>query len=182
LTIFAPAVIFCCFIVVFTIFIPPQIYERENTPDIDCFAFYRKPEYQFHQPDYSCKCNVEGSLNEELLICVFGAGQSKRGTSRADWQRQLSLQNNNGFRYAKNARITTDSIGVYSEDRNGKPVYITSSMLTSCMIFFVSIDAKTLWPEIWLYATGRAGERSPLFFFWWRQRNPPDYNKWGDLI
>ena len=68
-------------------------------------------------------CNkVEGKMNTIFKECI-GAGRANEGL-RADWQEQLTLAKNEcGFKYIRMHGLLTDDMGVYREDKNGKPEY-----------------------------------------------------------
>src|ERR1700678_2602834 len=64
----------------------------------------------------------KGELNTFFNECV-GAGRANEGL-RADWQRQLRMAKEQlGFRYIRMHGILHDDMGVYFEDRDGKPIY-----------------------------------------------------------
>ena len=64
----------------------------------------------------------KGPLNQMFNLCV-GAGRANEGL-RADWQRQLAYVHREcGFRYLRFHGLLCDDMGVYSEDKNGQPVY-----------------------------------------------------------
>ena len=54
---------------------------------------------------------------------VVGAGRAAEGL-RADWQRDLALVRREcGFEYVRFHGLLHDELGVYTEDRQGRPVY-----------------------------------------------------------
>src|SRR5205814_1442608 len=65
---------------------------------------------------------VQGPLNRTFNQCV-GAGRANEGL-RADWQQQLTyVKKECGFQYIRMHGLLTDDMGVYSEDKNGKPQF-----------------------------------------------------------
>jgi len=65
---------------------------------------------------------AKGPLNTMFKECV-GAGRANEGL-RADWQQQLAyVKKECGFKYIRFHGLLTDDMGVYREDRNGKPEY-----------------------------------------------------------
>ena len=65
---------------------------------------------------------VKGQLPKSINVCV-GAGRANEGL-RADWQRQLTVAHNEcGFKYIRFHGLLSDDMGVYFEDKNGKPTY-----------------------------------------------------------
>jgi len=111
---------------------------------------------------------------------VVGAGRAAEGL-RADWQRDLKLVHQEcGFEYVRFHGLLQDELGVYSEDRNGRPVYnfqyidaVYDSILNAGMRPFVEFGFM---PE--KLATGSKS------IFWWKGNiTPPrDYAKWEALI
>src|SRR5689334_7260226 len=54
---------------------------------------------------------------------VVGAGRAAEGL-RADWQRDLRIVRAEcGFQYLRMHGLLEDELGVYSEDKEGRPVY-----------------------------------------------------------
>lgn len=65
---------------------------------------------------------VKGKLTLSFNSCV-GAGRANE-VLRADWQRQLRIARTEcGFRYIRFHGLLSDDMGVYKEDKNGKPMY-----------------------------------------------------------
>ena len=65
---------------------------------------------------------VQGAFNRKVDLCV-GAGRANEGL-RADWQRQLGeVRRECGFRYLRFHGLLCDDMGVYREDKAGRPVY-----------------------------------------------------------
>src|SRR6266850_7441414 len=69
--------------------------------------------------DYS---KIKGPHNQ-FFREVVGAGRAAEGL-RADWQRDLALVHREcGFKYIRFHGLLQDELGVYSEDRLGRPRY-----------------------------------------------------------
>src|SRR6476661_3630631 len=65
---------------------------------------------------------IKGALNTMFKTCV-GAGRANEGL-RADWQRQLTYVHEQcGFTYIRMHGLLGDDMGVYREDRHGRPEY-----------------------------------------------------------
>jgi xylan 1,4-beta-xylosidase len=69
--------------------------------------------------DYS---TTKGPLNT-FFREIVGAGRAAEGL-RADWQRDLAIAHREcGFKYIRFHGLLEDELGVYREDREGKPIY-----------------------------------------------------------
>lgn len=111
---------------------------------------------------------------------VVGAGRAAEGL-RADWQRDLALvQRECGFEYIRFHGLLQDELGVYSEDKQGRPVYnfqyidaVYDAILKANMRPFVEFG--------FMPRALATGEKT---IFWWRGNiTPPrDYAKWEALI
>ena len=119
-------------------------------------------------------------LHNRFSQLVVGAGRAAEG-SRADWQRDLKLvQQECGFEYVRFHGLLQDELGVYSEDRNGKPVYnfqyidtVYDTILNARMRPFVEFGFM---PE-------RLASGHKTIFWWKGNITPPrDYAKWEALI
>src|SRR5262245_13122388 len=65
---------------------------------------------------------VKGPLDTKFKVCI-GAGRANEGL-RADWQRQLTYVHEQcGFTYVRMHGLLGDDMGVYREDKNGRPEY-----------------------------------------------------------
>jgi xylan 1,4-beta-xylosidase len=126
--------------------------------------------------DYS---KVKGPLNTMFRECV-GAGRANEGL-RADWQQQLAyVKKECGFRYIRMHGLLTDDMGVYKEDKNGKPEY-NYMYIDVLFDFLQSIGIK---PFVELGFMPNALASGDKTIFWWRGNvtPPKDYEKWGALI
>lgn len=111
---------------------------------------------------------------------VVGAGRAAEGL-RADWLRDLGLVRREcGFEYVRFHGLLHDELGVYSEDRQGRPVYnfqyidtLYDAILAAGMRPFVEIGFM---PEA--LASGRK------YIFWWKGNitPPKDYARWEALV
>lgn len=122
---------------------------------------------------------TSGALNTMFNECV-GAGRANEGL-RADWQQQLAyVRKECGFRYIRMHGLLTDDMAVYTEDRNGKPIY--NFMYVDVLFDFLhSIGMK---PFVELGFMPAALASGPQTIFWWRGNvtPPKDYDKWAGLV
>ena len=82
----------------------------------------------------------KGQLNKMFNECV-GAGRANEGL-RADWQQQLAfVKKECGFRYIRFHGLFTDDMGIYREDKNGKPEY-NYMYVDALFDYLLSIDIK----------------------------------------
>ena len=121
----------------------------------------------------------KGALNTMFKECV-GAGRANEGL-RADWQQQLAyVKKECGFKYIRMHGLLTDDMGVYREDKDGKPEY--NYMYVDVLFDYLqSIGMK---PFVELGFMPQALASGPQTIFWWRGNvtPPKDYEKWGALI
>jgi xylan 1,4-beta-xylosidase len=121
----------------------------------------------------------KGPLNTMFKECV-GAGRANEGL-RADWQQQLAyVKKECDFRYIRMHGLLTDDMAVYTEDKNGKPVY--NYMYIDVLFDYLhSIGMKPFVELGFMPAALASGNKT---IFWWRGNvTPPrDYNKWEALI
>ncbi len=125
-------------------------------------------------------CRQEaGILNRMAEFCV-GAGRANEGL-RADWQRQLRrVHEECGFRYLRFHGLFCDDMGVYREDKDGRPVY-NWQYIDELFDFLESIGMK---PFVELGFMPGALASGPQTIFWYRANvtPPKDYAKWEALI
>ena len=122
---------------------------------------------------------VRGPLDTFFNACV-GAGRANEGL-RADWQRQLRYAKEQlGFRYLRMHGLLHDDMGVYFEDRDGKPVY-NWQYIDELYDFLLRIHVR---PFVELGFMPKALASGTQTVFWWQGNvTPPrDYEKWGALI
>jgi xylan 1,4-beta-xylosidase len=122
---------------------------------------------------------VKGPRNKFAQL-VVGAGRAAEGL-RADWQRDLTLVHREcGFEYVRFHGLLQDELGVYSEDKLGRPVYnfqyidaIYDAILQTGMHPFVELG--------FMPQKLASGEKT---IFWWRGNvtPPSDYDKWEALV
>jgi xylan 1,4-beta-xylosidase len=120
-----------------------------------------------------------GKLNTMFKECI-GAGRANEGL-RADWQQQLAMVKKEcDFKYIRMHGLLTDDMGVYKEDKNGKPEY-NYQYIDVLYDFILSIGMK---PFVELGFMPSALASGPQTIFWWRGNvTPPrDYEKWEALI
>lgn len=122
---------------------------------------------------------VKGQLPKSINLCV-GAGRANEGL-RADWQRQLKIAHEEcGFKYIRFHGLLSDDMGVYFEDRNGKPIY-NWQYIDELFDYLQSIQMK---PFVEIGFMPGALASSSQTIFWWRGNvtPPKDYQKWIDLV
>ena len=123
--------------------------------------------------------NVKGQLPKSFNMCV-GAGRANEGL-RADWQRQLKIAHEAcSFKYIRFHGLLSDDMGVYFEDKTGKPYY-NFQYIDELFDFLQSINMK---PFVELgFMPGALASGSNTIFWWKGNVTPPkDYKKWDDLI
>ena len=122
---------------------------------------------------------VKGPLNTMFKECI-GAGRANEGL-RADWQQQLAyVKKECDFKYIRMHGLLTDDMGVYREDKDGKPEY-SFQYIDKLFDFLQSIGIK---PFVELGFMPSALASGSQTIFWWRGNvtPPKDYAKWGELI
>lgn len=120
-----------------------------------------------------------GPMNRMHNFCV-GAGRANEGL-RADWQRQLRrVHAECGFRYIRFHGLFTDDMGVYFEDKQGRPTY-NWQYIDELFDFITGLGMK---PFIELGFMPSALASGPQTIFWWRGNvtPPKDYAKWEAFI
>jgi xylan 1,4-beta-xylosidase len=123
--------------------------------------------------------HIKGQLPKSINLCV-GAGRANEGL-RADWQRQLKVAHDEcGFKYIRFHGLLSDDMGVYFEDKNGKPIY-NFQYIDELFDYLQSIQMK---PFVELgFMPGALASGSQTIFWWRGNVTPPkDYQKWDDLI
>ena len=122
---------------------------------------------------------VKGPLNTMFKRCV-GAGRAAEGL-RADWQRQLAYVHEQcGFEYLRMHGLLGDDMGVYREDKNGRPEY-NWQYIDEVYDFLLRIHMK---PFVELGFCPGALASGSKTIFWWRGNvtKPKDPRKWEGLI
>lgn len=122
---------------------------------------------------------VRGSMSRMYNFCV-GAGRANEGL-RADWQRQLRQAHADcGFRYIRLHGLFCDDMGVYQEDRQGRPIY-NWQYVDELFDFLEGIGMK---PFVELGFMPGALASGPQTIFWYKANvtPPKDYSKWEALI
>ncbi|MFO1475476.1 MAG: glycoside hydrolase [Verrucomicrobiota bacterium] len=120
-----------------------------------------------------------GPLNTMFKACV-GAGRANEGL-RADWQRQLAFTRREcGFEYIRMHGLFTDDMGVYREDKNGRPEY-NWQYIDELYDFLQRIGMK---PFVELGFMPQALASGNKTIFWWRGNVelPKDFSKWEQFI
>ena len=122
---------------------------------------------------------VRGPMSRMYNFCV-GAGRANEGL-RADWQRQLRrVRAECGFRYIRFHGLFCDDMGVYREDKRGRPVY-NWQYVDELFDFLESIGMK---PFVELSFMPSALASGPQTIFWYKANvtPPKDYAKWEAFI
>jgi xylan 1,4-beta-xylosidase len=112
---------------------------------------------------------------------VFGSGRAIL-TLRESWRNDLrEVKHITGFQYVRFHGIFHDEVGVYDEDKDGRPVYnfsyvdqIYDGLLANGVKPFVEIS----------FMPRKLAVRPDVHAFWYKQivAPPKDYGKWDDLI
>jgi xylan 1,4-beta-xylosidase len=111
---------------------------------------------------------------------VVGAGRAAEGL-RADWQRDLNIVHREcGFKYIRFHGLLQDEMGVYSQDKEGKPIY-NFQYIDALYDAILKIGMK---PFVELSFMPRALASDTKTVFWWQGNitPPKDYAKWERLI
>ncbi len=120
-----------------------------------------------------------GPMSRMYNFCV-GAGRANEGL-RADWQRQLRRARTEcGFRYIRFHGLFCDDMGVYQEDKLGRPIY-NWQYVDELFDFLESIGMK---PFVELGFMPAALASGPQTIFWYKANvtPPKDYAKWEAFI
>lgn len=126
--------------------------------------------------DYS---QVKGK-HDKFFRQVVGAGRAAEGL-RADWQRDLEVVHREcGFKYLRFHGLLQDEMGVYSEDKNGQPIYNFQYVDA----LYDAILKTGMKPFVELSFMPQALASSNKFVFWWKGNitPPKDYGKWERFI
>ncbi len=112
---------------------------------------------------------------------MFGSGRAIL-TLRDSWRRDAhEVKQITGFQYVRFHAILDDEVGVYDEDKDGKPIYnfsyvdqIYDELLAAGIKPFVEIS----------FMPKKLASRDELFGFWYKPNNTPpkDYAKWDALV
>lgn len=128
----------------------------------------------------SADFNAVKGKHDKFFKKTIGAGRAAEGL-RADWQAQFeTVRRECGFEYIRFHGLLQDEMGVYSEDKNGKPVYnfqyidaLYDAILDKGMKPFVEFGFM---PE-------KLASGTKTIFWWKGNITPPkDYEKWANLI
>jgi xylan 1,4-beta-xylosidase len=121
----------------------------------------------------------KGPLNTMFKECV-GAGRANEGL-RADWQQQLAyVKKECGFKYIRMHGLLIDDMAVYSEDKDGKPMY--NYMYVDVLFDFLHSIGIKPFVELGFMPSALASGNKTIF--WWRGNvtPPKDYAKWEALV
>ncbi|HQU85936.1 MAG TPA: hypothetical protein PKY59_22610, partial [Pyrinomonadaceae bacterium] len=124
--------------------------------------------------------NAVKGKHDKFFKKTIGAGRAAEGL-RADWQAQFeTVRRECGFEYIRFHGLLQDELGVYSEDKTGKPKYnfqyidaVYDAILDKGMKPFVEFGFM---PE-------KLASGTKTIFWWKGNITPPkDYEKWANLI
>ncbi len=122
---------------------------------------------------------ASGPTSRMYNFCV-GAGRANEGL-RADWQRQLRLVRTEcGFRYIRFHGLFCDDMGVYQEDKQGRPVY-NWQYVDELFDFLESIGMKPF-VELGFMPGALASGNHTIFWYKANVTPPKDYAKWEAFI
>lgn len=120
-----------------------------------------------------------GAMNRMYNFCV-GAGRANEGL-RADWQRQLRRAHTEcGFRYIRFHGLFCDDMGVYQEDKQGRPIY-NWQYVDELFDFLEGIGMKPF-VELGFMPTALASGQQTIFWYKANVSPPKDYAKWEALM
>jgi xylan 1,4-beta-xylosidase len=122
---------------------------------------------------------TEGLFSRSSNLCI-GAGRANEGL-RADWQRQLKVAHEEcGFQFIRFHGLLSDDMGVYFEDKNGKPIY-NWQYIDELFDFLHSIGMKPFVEVGFMPGALASGSKT---IFWWKGNvtPPKDYEKWNNLV
>ncbi len=120
-----------------------------------------------------------GEIDQFSSLCV-GSGHAGLAL-RKSYLEQLKLVHQEcGFKYVRFHGILSDSMGVYSEDQSGTPIY-NWQYIDMVYDQILEIGMKPFVELSFMPAALASGEE---IVFWWKGNitPPKDYQKWYDLI
>lgn len=118
--------------------------------------------------------------HDEFFKQVVGAGRAAEGL-RSDWLRDLILVHREcGFKYIRFHGLLQDEMGVYREDKQGRPIY-NFQYIDALYDAILAADMK---PFVELSFMPQALASGNKTIFWWKGNvTPPNsYDKWAELI
>ncbi|HLO60439.1 MAG TPA: hypothetical protein VK179_16930 [Bacteroidales bacterium] len=140
----------------------------------------RKPVAPVPQKIISVDFNqVKGPMSTMFKECI-GAGRANEGL-RADWQQQLAeVKKVCDFKFIRMHGLLSDDMGVFSYDRQGKPVY-NFQYIDVLYDYILSIGMKPF-VELGFMPSALASGKETIF--WWKGNvtPPKDYDQWAGLI
>lgn len=123
--------------------------------------------------------DARGTTSRMYNFCV-GAGRANEGL-RADWQRQLRhVRTACGFRYIRFHGLFCDDMGVYQEDKQGRPIY-NWQYVDELFDFLQSIGMKPF-VELGFMPNALASGKHTIFWYKANVTPPKDYAKWEAFI
>jgi xylan 1,4-beta-xylosidase len=124
--------------------------------------------------------NIKGNYTDDTYFKCIGAGRANEGL-RADWQQQLKVVKDEcDFKYIRFHGIFHDDMGVYTEDREGNPIY-NWQYVDKLYDYILSIEMKPFVELSFMPSALASGEQT---IFWWKSNvtRPKDMKKYSDLI
>ena len=128
----------------------------------------------------SASYNQVKGANNRFYSEVGGAGRAAEGL-RADWLKDLATVHREcGFKYVRFHGLLHDEMGVYSEDKNGSPIY-NFQYIDALYDSILKIGMK---PFVELAFMPEKLKSNDQTIFWWKGNiSPPkDHEKWRKLI
>jgi xylan 1,4-beta-xylosidase len=128
----------------------------------------------------SASYNQVKGTNNRFYSEVVGAGRAAEGL-RADWVRDLAIVHKEcGFKYIRFHGLLHDEMGVYSEDKLGKPIY-NFQYVDALYDSILNIGMKPFVELAFMPDKLKSNDKT---IFWWKGNiSPPkDYDKWQKLI
>jgi len=123
--------------------------------------------------------SIKGAKSNMFNVCV-GAGRANEAL-RSTWRKQLEVSKKEiGFKYLRFHGLLHDDMGVYSEDKQGKPHY-NWQYVDDLYDYLLSIGVKPF-VELSFMPSALASDKKTVF--WWKGNitPPKDWDKWSGLI
>lgn len=128
----------------------------------------------------SANYNQVKGVNNKFYSEVVGAGRAAEGL-RTDWLRDLKIVRQEcGFKYIRFHGLLHDEMGVYNEDKNGKPFY-NFQYIDALFDSILNIGMKPFVEFGFMPEKLKSNDKT---IFWWKgQISPPsDHEKWENFI
>ena len=122
---------------------------------------------------------VKGPRSDVFRECI-GAGRAAEGL-RANWQQQLkTCREEIGFKYIRFHGLLQDDMGVYSEDKSGRPHH-NWQYIDQLYDALLAIGVRPFVEISFMPSALASGGKT---IFWWRANvtPPKSYERWDNLI